>query len=54
MWTDLPSAYTSITIDGRSKRVEHYHGCKGAEILERLTGLENKIDETVNTKQWIK
>ena len=52
-WTDSPSAITSITINGRSKSVHHYYGCEGNILLERLTELESKIDEIVNTKQWL-
>jgi hypothetical protein len=52
-WTDHPSAITSLTIDGRSKSVTHYHGCTGVPRLKTLTELENKIDEVVNTKQWL-
>ena len=51
-WTDMPSATTSLTWQGRSKTIIHYHGCKGANTLELLTKLENKIDEAVNVKQW--
>lgn len=51
-WTDMPSATTSLTWQGRSKTIVHYHGCKGANTLELLTKLENKIDEAVNVKQW--
>lgn len=53
-WTDNPSAYTSITINGKTKRVAHYHGCQGTDAVEKLTALENRIDEIVNTKQWVK
>jgi hypothetical protein len=50
--TDMPSAITSLTWQGRSKTIRHYHGCRGANTLELLTNLENKIDEAVNVKQW--
>src|SRR2546421_1697651 len=42
--TDLPSANTSIHLDGKSKRVEHYYGCGNSGALARLTALETKID----------
>src|SRR5262245_61172910 len=48
-WTDSPSAFTSIRIDGKSKTVRHYLGCKGPKVPRELTDLENKIDEIVNT-----
>jgi len=50
--TDMPSATTSLTWQGRSKTITHYHGCRGVGTLELLTKLENKIDEAVNVKQW--
>ena len=53
-WTDYPSAITSLNQDGKTKRVVHYHGCRGLPILDQLTALEAKIDELVNTKRWIK
>ena len=50
--TDDVTAKMSITIDGKTKLVEHYHGCGKTEALSKLTDLENKIDEIVNIKQW--
>jgi hypothetical protein len=50
--TDAPTVNTSITIAGETKSVKHYHGCEGPPALERLTALENKIDEVVNASQW--
>lgn len=50
--TDMPSATTSLTWQGRSKTIVHYHGCRGVGTLDLLTKLENKIDEVVNVKQW--
>ena len=51
--TDHPSAFTSIRINGKSKTVKHYHGCQGPKVPKELTELENKIDEIVNTAQWL-
>jgi hypothetical protein len=51
--TDNPSALTSLRMNGRSKSVSHYYGCRGTEILERLTELEAAIDEAANSKQWV-
>ena len=51
--TDHPSAITSITVDGKSKSVWHYFGCSGPEGLAELSKLEQLIDETVNSDQWI-
>jgi len=50
--TDSPTVNTSITIAGKTKSIEHYHGCEGPLILKQLTSLENKIDEAVNASQW--
>ena len=50
--TDMPSAITSITINGKTKTIRHYHGDLSAP--KKLTELENKIDQIVNTDQWIK
>jgi hypothetical protein len=53
MWTDYPGAYTSLTINGKTKHVAHYYGCQGTETLKKLMALENRIDEIVNIKQWV-
>jgi hypothetical protein len=53
LWTDNPSAFTSIRINGKSKTIDHYHGCRGPKVPKELTELENKIDEIVNTAQWL-
>ena len=50
--TDAQTVVTSITIDGKTKVIEHYHG--DFDAPENLTALENKIDEIVNSNQWIK
>ena len=52
--TDNPSAITSITIGGKSKRVEHYYGCYGIEVLAKLKTLEQAIDDAVNSQRWIR
>ena len=57
--TDMPSAKTSIQINGRNKAVSHYLGClmQGDEFRiypQELVRLENKIDEIVESKRWIK
>ena len=49
--TDAPSVITSITIDGRTKTIEHYHG--DFSTPEELTRLEDRIDEIINIDQWI-
>lgn len=52
-WTDASWAYISLTIKGKTKRIQHYQGCEGTEDVEKLSRLENGIDEIVNTKQWL-
>jgi PKD repeat protein len=49
--SDMPSVNTSISIGGKTKAIEHYLGDRGAP--QQLTELENKIDEIVNSAQWI-
>ncbi|OGO18690.1 MAG: hypothetical protein A2Z02_00150 [Chloroflexi bacterium RBG_16_48_7] len=50
--TDMPSANTSITIGRKTKSIKHYYGDRSAP--KQLTELEKKIDDTVNSAQWIK
>ena len=50
--TDMPSAYTSLKVDGKTKVVRHYHGDFGAP--EEFTTLEDRIDEIVNSDQWVR
>jgi hypothetical protein len=49
--TDLPYTTTTVTLDGRTKTIRHYHGDRGAP--EQLTRFENTIDRVANTRQWI-
>ena len=46
--TDLPTTTTAITIDGKTKKVVNYYGAP-----EKLSELENIIDEITNSKKWI-
>lgn len=48
--TDLPTVTTSVTLDGLTKRIEHYRGCTGAP--QTLSRLEERIDEVLNSAQW--
>ncbi|HJX03290.1 MAG TPA: DUF6438 domain-containing protein [Dehalococcoidia bacterium] len=50
--TDMPYANTSILIGGRTKSITHYHGDRSAP--QQLTDIEDRIDEIVNSAQWIK
>ncbi|MEP6911612.1 MAG: DUF6438 domain-containing protein [bacterium] len=57
VWTDYPSATTSIRINGKSKSILHYYGCHkdpgNAMYPKGLTELESKIDQIVGTERWI-
>jgi hypothetical protein len=46
--TDLPTAYTSLTLHGRHKSVEDYVGAPKA-----LEQLERRIDEVAGSKRWV-
>ena len=52
--TDGPTAITSLTINGRSKSVRHYSGCRGIAVLAELERLELAIDDAANSQQWIR
>jgi hypothetical protein len=48
--TDSPSVITSVTISGRTKRIEHDYGCGAAPGA--LVVLERRIDEALGSAQW--
>ncbi len=48
--TDMPSAITSLTVDGQTKRIDHYFGDESAPFV--LQQIENRIDQLANTEQW--
>jgi Domain of unknown function (DUF6438) len=50
--TDLPSVITEVRAGGRSKRIEHDHGCMGAP--QALTALEGRIDSAAGVASWIR
>jgi hypothetical protein len=55
--TDATSAQISITLNGKSKSIFHYHGCVDQDQAPypwELYSLAMKIDELVNTEQWLK
>jgi hypothetical protein len=52
-WTDSSSTITSLNWKGKQKTIDHYHGCRGTNVLNQLTALEHKIDQVVNTRRWI-
>src|SRR5215472_12305424 len=61
--SDLSSATISVTLGGRTKRIQHYIGCversrdTSGDFVPyplKLYNLENRVDEVVGTKRWIK
>jgi ABC-type amino acid transport substrate-binding protein len=50
--TDFPYVTTSITAGGKTKTIRHYHG--DLDAPKSLKELEDKIDEIVNSAQWVK
>lgn len=50
--TDLPLVVTEVRAAGRSKRIEHDHGCM--EAPEALTALEERIDSVAGVARWIR
>jgi hypothetical protein len=48
--TDLPTVITSVTLEGRTKRIEHDQGCGAAP--DALAVLERRIDEVLGSGQW--
>lgn len=46
---DVPMFTTSLSINGKIKTIKHYE----TAVPKQLTDLENKIDEIVNSSQWI-
>lgn len=57
--TDSPTVYTSFQINGQRKAISHYYGCVGETGIfsvypPELVELVKRIDEIVNTEQWMK
>lgn len=67
--TDMASILTSITFQGKSKKIYHYGLCRDEQALnaiatlqvksdhgapQSLCDLEAKIDEIINTEQWVR
>ena len=54
--TDLPSQIISIRRNGKTKTVNHYFGCTGKIVQEKLKPLRelgNLIDTATNSKRWV-
>lgn len=50
--TDLPSAITSLSVDGKTKTVRHYYGDSSSPRV--LYELEKRIDGIAGTEKWVK
>ncbi len=55
--TDLPSITLTITLNGRTKSIFHYGSldCGGSfdNAPQKLCELERKIEQVVNSSQWV-
>jgi hypothetical protein len=47
--TDLPTVITTVTLQGRTKRIVHDHGCAAPGALELL---ERRIDEVLGSSRF--
>jgi hypothetical protein len=48
----MPSAtITYRRLDGKTRKIEHYHGCEKAP--DWLYSVENEIDTILETERWI-
>ena len=56
--TDAPSVNLTVKLNGREKSIKHYWGCveeKDFKVFPAsLFILENKIDEIIDTRRWVK
>lgn len=54
--TDMPSAIVTVTADGKTKEIVHYHGCSSAPARElyALQKLEDTIDRLADVAGWLK
>ena len=51
-WTDNPHFAITVTINGITKRVEHYAGCRGFAVEHALTAFEDRIDDIAQIADW--
>ena len=52
-YTDMPSVFLTIELNGQQNSVSHYQGCKGFQFEEELYDLEEAIDSLAGTSKWI-
>lgn len=51
--TDFPSIIITVQTSGAQKTVNYYTGCKGLEVLGRISWLAATIDEVAGTRRWV-
>lgn len=51
LWTDSPTAITSLSHRGQSFEISHYHGDRGAP--EWLHAMEEEIDRVAGAARWL-
>jgi hypothetical protein len=58
-WTDSPRAITSVRVGARSKSIDHDYGCRtkhglgGETYPVELTRFESRLDEILQTSEWV-
>lgn len=53
--TDAPTVTITLRAEGRTKRVEHDHGCRGGdERLAALRRFENRVDRVAGSSRWVR
>lgn len=52
--TDDVHVTTTVTMNGKTKKVPHYHGCHAFAVQKKLTKLEDRIDEIAGIEEWKK
>ena len=52
-WTDSPITILVISMNGKTKSIVHYWGCRGPKVPLALTEIEEQILNLTAAKQWI-
>lgn len=53
MWTDHPTTTIGLKLNGKTKKVEHYLGCKGFKGEKSLYEMEDEIDNALDLGKYI-
>ena len=53
MWTDHPTTTIELKLNGKTKRLEHYLGCKGFKGEKSLYEMEDEIDSALDLGKFI-